>query len=241
MDEILLHDDGPLYRETDLNSFIVEPFNTISAAIFIVIALYWLFKLKGRYNSFPFLSFSTYLLSIGAVGGTIYHGFRIHSFFMYMDWLPILIICMAASVYLLYRLSRSVWKTALWMVGLVLFQVINFSSVPDWLSTNLSYAALGLTLLIPLLFVLVRTKFKYWGFVVASLLFFGAALFFRLSDRWIDIAIGTHFLWHLFGAMACHSMFMYMYKFRKSFPRFELIARIRESRLRLPKIKRVHA
>ena len=42
-----LPDGGPIYWETNLNEWIVEPYNALSAIPFIAIALYWLIKVRG--------------------------------------------------------------------------------------------------------------------------------------------------------------------------------------------------
>ena len=47
---------------------------------------------------------------------------------------------------------------------------------------------------------------------------FGLALFSRIIDLRLDLGLpmGTHWLWHTFGALACHQMFNYLYHTRRN-------------------------
>src|SRR5262249_1785758 len=73
-----LADGGPKSRETDLSRdrWIVEPWNAATASLFILISLFWAWKLRGRYRQFLFLSLCLLILGVGGIGGTLYHGFR---------------------------------------------------------------------------------------------------------------------------------------------------------------------
>ena len=101
--QILRRDGGPIYAETNLSHLIVEPYNAISAILFLVVVVYWWSKLRGKYEQHTFLSYVIPILGIGGVGGTLYHAFRYTSIFHYMDWLPILFLCMAGSFYFCYK------------------------------------------------------------------------------------------------------------------------------------------
>lgn len=107
---LTLPDGGGLYTETNLNHLIVEPFNTFTALIFVVIAIYWirrLLKTKNKGRIF-YLTLSIILL-FGGIGGTIYHAFRYHKFFLYLDWVPIVLVSFAVSLYLFFMSTKSVW------------------------------------------------------------------------------------------------------------------------------------
>lgn len=219
----ILPEDGlPPYAETNPQHLIAEPYNMVSAAIFIVIVLYWVFKLKGRFSSFPFLTFATFVLAVGAIGGTIYHGFRYHPFFMYLDWLPILVIALSTSFWFLYRLTKSILTAALWLAGTVLIQWLSFFVISEDIAINISYGMLALVILIPLIVLMRKTSYVYWPYVVIAFTVFAAALFFRIADNWELLSMGTHFLWHLFGALACHLMFKYLYLLNKRYPTLKL-------------------
>lgn len=89
-------DGGIIYGETNMHHLFPEPLNTITAIFFIAIAIYWLVRLYGFSAQFVFLSISAYVLLIGSIGGTVYHGLRLYPFFILMDWIPILLLCMMA-------------------------------------------------------------------------------------------------------------------------------------------------
>ncbi|MCB0737677.1 MAG: hypothetical protein KDC92_09205 [Bacteroidetes bacterium] len=238
-DEILHSDGGPYYTESNFHNTFPEPFNMASAAVFMFIALYWYVKATRQATSFRFMKISSFILMIGGLGGTIYHGFRIWNWAMWMDWVPILILCIAASGYFVFRVYKSKLAAIVAFLLAVALQAINFWAVPDWLNTNTSYGILGVFILVPLIVALVRTRFLYWYWPLTALVAFILALTFRLGDRanWLE-PIGSHFLWHTFGAIACHCMFTYLFKFKRAFPRFELIDKMRLRKIRLENFKK---
>jgi len=239
-DEILHTDGGPHYTESNFEDLIPEPFNMVSAAIFMLIALYWFIKSSRQYTSFRFLKLSSLILAVGGLGGTIYHGFRIYEWAMWMDWIPILVLCIAAAAYFIYRIYKNVLLAGLALLLAVALQVVNFYTVPDWLNTSTSYGILALFILAPLILALVKTKFLYWQYPAIAVVAFALALTFRIGDRgqWLN-PVGTHFLWHTFGAIACHAMFYYLFVFKRAFPRFELINRIRIKRIKVANFKKM--
>jgi len=207
-------DGGMLYAETDMNNVFPEPLNTITSCFFLAIAVYWTIKLRGRGREYTFLSFALVLLYIGGIGGTIYHGLRQWRFFIMMDWMPIMLLCISAGVYFLARVTR--WYYSVLLVGLyVCFQFFVrrelIQSGDIQLFININYAALAGIVLLPVLAFLIATRFRNGMWVGMALLAFIAALFFRIADRWEWIGAGTHFLWHTFGAIAAFCMFQYIY------------------------------
>jgi hypothetical protein len=60
-----MSDGGPIYFETNPEHYIAEPWNGASALIFIFIALYWGFKIRGKFRSHPFLAIAVPILLIG--------------------------------------------------------------------------------------------------------------------------------------------------------------------------------
>lgn len=238
-DEVLHTDGGPFYTESNFNDLLPEPFNMVSAALFMFIALYWFAKSSKQNNSFRFLKLSSIILAIGGLGGTIYHGFRIWEWAMWMDWIPILVLCIAAAGYFIYRIYKNIWLAALALLGAIGLQFLNFYTIPDWLNTSTSYGILAAFIIVPLVMALSKTKFLYWYYPTIALIAFGLALTFRIGDRslWLE-PVGTHFLWHTFGAIACHSMFRYLFLFKRAFPRFELINKIRLKKIRLDNFRK---
>ena len=211
-------DGGMLYAETNLQHLFPEPLNTITSCFFLGIAIFWTVKLWGKTREHTFLSVAVFLLYIGGIGGTIYHGFRQWGFFIMMDWLPIMLLCVAAGVYFLGRVTK--WYFAVGFVVLyVCFQLFARRQMAEngdiQLFININYGVLAAMVLFPVLAYLIATKFKYGRWVGFALLAFIAALTFRVTDAWRLTEWGTHFLWHTFGAVAAFCMFQYIYLINK--------------------------
>jgi len=211
-------DGGMLYAETNLHQALPEPLNTITSCFFLAIALYWTFKLWGKGRQHNFLSVAVVLLYIGGIGGTLYHGLRQWSFFIMMDWLPIMLLCVSAGVYFIAKLTR--WYYAVLLVALYgafqFFARAYFKGQDSMqLFININYAILACLVLLPVLAYLIHTKFKNGKWVAIALAAFVFALTFRVADPWGWMGTGTHFLWHTFGAVAAFSMFNYIYLINK--------------------------
>lgn len=207
-------DGGMLYSETNMEHFFPEPLNAITSCLFLVIAVYWTANLWGRWSRHRFLSLALVLLYTGGIGGTIYHGLRQWRFFIMMDWMPIMLLCVAAGIYFTAKLTR--WYYAAILVMLyVVFQMVARNIMIQGgdlqLFINVNYAVLAGMVLLPVFAFLIRTGFFKGYWVGAALLAFMAALTFRIADSWGWLAHGTHFLWHIFGSVAAHCMFNYIY------------------------------
>ncbi len=211
----LLEDGGPRYFETDLSMPVVEPWNMASAAVFMIIVIWWLYTLRGRFGKHKFVSIALPILAVGGIGGTLYHGFRVSKFFLVMDWLPILILTLMATYLFIYITTKKRWLAlGLIVLAAIAHEAIHYFIRPS-IANNLAYTLLGLTVLIPLIVVVFRSNGRYGVWVVLALLTFCFALLFRVLDPQGWLPMGTHFLWHLFGAMACHFMFVYIFKLNR--------------------------
>jgi hypothetical protein len=210
---IRLADGGPKYAETDLSQFIVEPWNAASAALFVVMVAYWAVKLHYSRKRNSFLRYSMPILAIGGVGGTLYHAFRSSHYYLIMDYLPIMVLCLSAGLYFTYKVVGRKRYLSVATVGAILAQYVAFKYSPPTWATNVSYALLASYILVPVLFFMWKTQFRYYYYVGAALLSFAAALFCRIADFWQEplLEFGTHWLWHTFGALACHLMFTYLF------------------------------
>ena len=82
-------------------------------------------------------------------------------------------------------------------------------------AVNLSYASLALILLVPLAVVLIRTRFRYVGWVAAALASFARRVVLPAGGRHpvtCDLPMGTHWLWHTFGAITTLAITEYFYR-----------------------------
>jgi hypothetical protein len=207
-------DGGMLYAETDMHYLFPEPLNLVTSCFFIAIAIYWTVKLRGEWKQHIFLTCALLLLYVGGIGGTIYHGLRQWSFFIMMDWLPIMLLCVIAGVYFIGKLTK--WYYAIALV--VLYGVFTFFARQQMgrsgdiqLFININYAVLGSIVLLPVLAYLISSSFRHGKWVGFALLAFVLALTFRVADGWGWMETGTHFLWHTFGSVAAFCMFQYIY------------------------------
>lgn len=207
-------DGGMLYAETDMHHFFPEPLNAITSCFFLAIAIYWTFRLRGQWRQHAFLTCALLLLYTGGIGGTIYHGLRQWNFFIMMDWLPIMLLCIFAGVYFLGKLTRWYFAVLLIIVYgafIYFFRQQMRESGDIQLFININYAVLAGIVLLPVLGYLISTRFRYGKWVGFALIAFIFALTFRVADPWGWLQWGTHFLWHTFGAVAAFCMFQYIY------------------------------
>ena len=218
-------DGGPRYTETppdptaNDSPAIAEPWNAVTASFFIFIVLAWLWRLRGRYRDYPFVTLCLPILLAGGIGGTLYHALRTSRVYFLLDVIPISLLGLAGAVHLAYRLTRQ-WAWAYTIGGLAVYVVVNrvlFVVLPvpsiQW-AVNISYASLAAVIVTPMVILLVRTNFRHAGWVAAGLVSFGVAWFCRLLD-WEAAAVlpmGTHWLWHTFGAACTAFVIEFFYR-----------------------------
>ena len=211
----LAADGGPVYKETDLSRFPVEPFNTFSNIIFFLIIVYFAFKVYKEARKHYFLAVSIPVLFLGFLGGTVYHASRSHPLWLYLDWVPIILLCMAASIYFVFKLDRSLEMKIL-IIAVIVFISIGVRRLPVPLAykDTVGYIATAITLLLPMVWYIVSTKGRHAGLIVCALGSFVLAIFFRMFDRFVEadmLYMGTHWLWHLFGGISVFFLMSYIY------------------------------
>lgn len=212
----LAADGGPVYKETDLSRFPVEPFNTFSNLVFLAIILYFAFRVYKAPSKHYFLALSIPVLFLGFIGGTVYHATRSSPIWLYLDWVPIVLLCMAASIYFIFRMDRSLFFK-IGIIALVAFISIAVRrlSVPGISKDTMGYLATAAALLLPMAWYIISTGGRNVQYIFAALASFTLAIFFRFLDRYVDaemLFMGTHWLWHLFGGIAVFFLMSYIYK-----------------------------
>ncbi|MEZ4750232.1 MAG: hypothetical protein R3B54_06295 [Bdellovibrionota bacterium] len=100
-------DGGPMYMETDLSRLVAEPFNGITAAFFLFLAIFWLYRLRGRYREQWLLTTCLLILAVGGIGGAMFHAFRSSRIFFLMDVMPIGVLVIVVSVQFWLRIFSS--------------------------------------------------------------------------------------------------------------------------------------
>jgi len=213
------NDSGPIYRETVESGFIIEPWNTASNLIFLAIVLYWSFKIRKNIKHHQFLAFGLPTLLIGYIGGTIYHATRSHEAWLLMDWIPIVLLCLAASVFFFRKLKiRRRIITSIVVFPFIMSFSLDALPMASYLSNLIGYGLIVLVILFPMFRYLQLNNWKHKKWVYLSLASFVIALSFRSIDLMVDTTIfsmGTHWLWHLFGGIAVHFLISYIYNDQK--------------------------
>ncbi len=216
-----VNDSGPIYQETVLGRLPVEPFNTASNLLFLFIIIYWSIKIYHDLSKYRFLIYVLATLFIGYVGGTIYHATRSHEIWLLMDWVPIFILSVSAVIYFFRKLGVH------WFIMLVLvlfpfalmFALENIPSLPRSMKNLIEYTSLALVILIPIFSYLRKTNWLFMNRILVGLALFCIAIFFRTLDNTAIsneyFSMGTHFLWHTFGALAVHFVISYLYLVKK--------------------------
>ena len=208
-------DGGLIYAETNLRHFFPEPLNTLTSCFFIFLAIYWIATLKIYSRKHAFLSLCSWMLLIGSIGGTAYHGLRRYAFFIVMDWGPILLLCVMAGAWFWKKVLANSFYAILVLVLFMLLQypvsILKEGRYSHYIM-NINYALMALMVLVPLVLYLAKNNFRHYQWVLAAFVSFTLALFFRIADGWNLLPVGTHFLWHLFGAASTYSMFLFIYK-----------------------------
>jgi len=215
-----LSDGGPWYHETNLDHFIVEPWNAWSSLTFLIPAIAFLWKLRGAYSRHPFITYIAIpLLMLGGTGSTLYHAFRASQAMLLLDFLPIALLTLSVSIYFLYHVTRSAWLTALIVLGSFSLRFLIWGRVDGHAAINLSYAITGTLIFVPALIYLHQTAYLSVRTLTFSIVAFVLALFFRYADElptpWIPM--GTHWLWHVFCAIGAWFLGMYLYTTREDF------------------------
>lgn len=207
-------DFGPIYRETDMNRFPVEPFNTYSNLIFLLVIVYWARKL--RFRDQPFLASCIPVLGIGFLGGIIYHATRSHNLWLYLDFIPIALLAAGSGVYLWCRILSN-HPLAFRRAGLafLLFCAIAFSIAKTaGFSITMGYLLMALCIVGTALVHCCLKEWVAWPSLLAAILLFNMAISFRVLDTYPEIVplpMGTHFLWHVFGGLSAFFLIRYLY------------------------------
>ena len=221
----LVGDFGPQYHEFHGDQWIKEPWNAFSSLFFLVPVFYWVWKLKGQYRRHAAITIALPFLFLNGMGSTIYHAFRAHSFWLYLDFMPAMILMVLLAVYFWNKIIGNWWISSGIVVALTVGRILLFYVLKDHVdksvAISIGYFITGFMILVPLLFMLIRTQWFKWHLIALTFLFLGAALFFRNLDYPTPnpfpefLPQGTHFLWHVVSAFAVFSLGWYLFHIRE--------------------------
>ena len=215
--ERLVRDFGPIYAETDISRIPVEPWNTASTLIFLVIVLLYLQRTGGDYNRFPFTVLVLPILFVGFAGGCIYHATRSHWIWLVLDFGPIFLLVLLAAYYFWRAVTHSHVKAGSLVCLFFALTALVRSTVEGALVLKISvgYSLLALNILLPAFLHAARRRWQDLGLLFFAPLFFVAAILFRHYDKLLSeslLPMGTHFLWHLFGGCSVFCLMEYVYR-----------------------------
>lgn len=210
-----VRDSGPIYRETVMDRFPVEPFNAASNFIFFATIIYFSLLIYKSDNKHWFLTACMPVYFIGFVGGTIYHATRSAELWLLMDWVPIVLLLLACSIYFVVRAKAALWSKLI-LMGIILF--LNFApmfvNLPRPYGNFVGYVGAAGAVVLPLLFYGRSSRWRHFKNVVYAIIAFIAAISFRTLDMLQDLEflyMGTHWLWHTFGGVAVFFLMKYIY------------------------------
>lgn len=208
-------DFGPIYAETDMTRFPVEPWNTASNIVFLVLLVIFAQRTRLNRQRYPFMVPALVVLAVGFLGGTIYHATRSHDLWLILDFLPIAILTFATSLYFWFRVVRRRWLAVVACIGLLLggklFGVV--LDMPLNVEISLSYVFAALAILVPAAIHGAGPGWPHRRYLIWATVLFGVAIVCRLFDRELGetvLPMGTHFLWHIFGGLSVGSLLQYV-------------------------------
>lgn len=216
-DGVYLKDGGHFYQETNLDNFIVEPWNAVSSLAIALPAIYWGFKTFKDYRIFKFLWFCIPLMFLNGLGSTLYHAFRSSVFFLWLDMFPAAILTLGVSLYFWNKVLRNAWLVLGIFLPAFLSRYVGYEFFSYAVATNVSYAIGGILLFLPILIFMRRHHYHYATEIMISMLSLIVALIFRTIDRMeiVPLSMGTHFLWHVFSGIGGYYLALYLYKIKR--------------------------
>jgi hypothetical protein len=213
-----LADGGPVYMETHTGQLIVEPWNAISSLLMLIPAIFWFLKTRKTSGNNKFIYFVLFLIVAGGLGSALFHGFRASVAFLIMDVLPSAILTLTLSVYFWIKILKRWWHIFFVLVPLFGLRFMFWGKLPEHASINLSYFITGVSVGLPLILHLIRSKFQDWPILITAISAFSLALLFRQTDQHPIgfLPMGTHFLWHAFSAVGAWFILDYLYKMTRA-------------------------
>lgn len=210
----LPHDSGPIYKETLMGRLPVEPFNTYSNLLFLLFISYFALKVYRNPKQHLFLAWAIPVIFIGFVGGTLYHGTRSAEIWLYMDWVPIMVLCLAATIYFICKTTPSVLYRTLWIIATFGLNIgIRMLPIPKGLSISIGYTVTAIAVLLPLFAYCYKRNWYKLYLLCLAVGSFILAISCRIADKRFDILpMGSHWLWHSFGAIAVYFLMRYIYE-----------------------------
>lgn len=218
--DLSIQDFGPNYHEFIAEATVKEPWNAYSSLFFLVPVIFWIIRLRGAYRNNWMIVLILPFLFLNGVGSTLYHAFRNSNIFLVLDFAPAIVICLITGTYLWTKiLGKWYWGLSI-LIGAYLIAPLMIRLFVHWIGpvgSNIGYFTIGAAFLTPTLLILLKTKFYKWSYVAITVFLLIGAIIFRSLDHPTPnpfpelLPQGTHFLWHIFSALAVFSLGYYFY------------------------------
>ena len=212
-----IEDGGPWYAEPHItDNLIVEPWNAISSLAIAAPAVYFLWKIRKEPGNYSFLLACIPVLFLNGIGSTLFHGLRTSSFFLYLDFLPAMVLTLMITIYFWVKVLPK-WWMVFFTVGPVFFlRLAVFEYFSGAFAINMSYTIAGIAFLVPIVLLLRKYEFKKTVNIIFAIICFILAIYFRGADKEFThiVAFGTHFLWHIFTGIGAYLLADYLYFLR---------------------------
>jgi len=154
------------------------------------------------------------IIFISYIGGTIYHATRSAEVWLLLDWVPIMLLCLALVIYFIFKIVNKWWHRLLFIA--VIFTLsfgLRVMEIPQGLRISIGYTITALTIFVPLIWYLIKTKWKNVALIILAFGIFALAIYFRSIDLTQEFfSMGTHWLWHFFGGIAVHFLIAYIFR-----------------------------
>ena len=201
--------------ETVPGRFPVEPFNAISNFAFLAIIIYWTWKTKFRIRLYPVIVITMPLIFGAFICGMMHHILRSGKEWHILNLICISYAVITTCVYLWYRVTGSWMKSFLCVFSIpLIFRLFLASiSLPEVISVAVVFVVMAMAIMIPACIHCIRNHLKNLDLLIISSISFMIALVFRQIDaNLVGIStIGTHFLWHIFGAISVFFVLKYLF------------------------------
>jgi len=209
-----VQDGGPIYCETPATpGWLAEPWNTVSELAFLLVAVHWAWRLRGRYGRHVFVMACLPVMVVAFVGGVLFHGTRSSRVWLLLDIRPMVGLFVAAVLYVTWRVTRRLWVAALYAI-LFWFALRGAFSLglPHTTAITLSYGVATLFIALPLLREVARAGGRGGRDIACALALVAAGAVANLADRKACglLPMGMHWLWHVCAAGGVHFLLRYL-------------------------------
>lgn len=207
-------DFGPIYAETLLGRFPVEPWNTISNLIFLFVFIIFFRRVRHAPTRYPITYISLLILLIGFAGGTVYHATRCHPIWLILDFVPIGILVILGTIFFWHKVTGSTLGSVLLLIiTLGTTRFLSFWLIAErHIRISFGYIVLAIVILLPAFLLSKKNKWHGIRTLIMALVSFSGAVVCRIGDSsWGRVLpMGTHFMWHILGGIATYYIFSFL-------------------------------